>query len=190
MGTRRVTAVQELEEPRDEEVPAPGLVAGLLDHPLATREPAAGLRHLTVQQQDDAQPEGAPHCTPGLLAVDPLAERPRPRLHAFAIPTDQVGRYRQALEVGSVRAPRAGELGVRVGPRPAGERRTPAFHGVGHARKCGPRRAGPKQSRVSQAARAAYPGLITSLISASRSSKPIKADFIALTVNQRRSSQS
>ena len=43
--------------------------------------------------------------------------------------------------------------------------------------------------RPAQAIRAAYPGLITSLISASRSSKPRNADFIALTVNHCRSAQ-
>ncbi len=53
-----------------------------------------------------------------------------------------------------------------------------------------PGRLNPTSGGRPYACSAAYPGLMTSLMSASRSSKRRKADFIALTVNHCRSAQS
>ena len=76
-----------------------------------------------------------------------------------------------------------------AGPEPAVRRRErPVPRAGGRAHGAAARALSPRRS-TAQASSAAYPGLITSLISASRSSKPMNADFMAFTVNHCRSAQ-
>jgi len=101
-GVRRleVTRLETLLDHRQQQIPALGALArATLQEPLGTREPTRRAAHLATHEQAKADPEGTANGGSALAASHMSLVGPLECRKIFIVPTDQVCRHRQELEI-------------------------------------------------------------------------------------------